>query len=102
LINKTNFNRIKKGAVIICSTWGIIDDSIIPDLLNKDIVSSISFDAAVEGDSKISLKLERFKEQIFFAPHIAYNTFESEMRQLDICVNNILSFVEGHPRNIVR
>lgn len=102
LINKSNYNKIKKVAVIIGSTWGIIDDSIIPDLLNRDIVSSISFDAAVEGDSKISLGLEQYKEQIFFTPHIAYNTFESEMRQLDICVNNILAFVEGHPRNIVK
>lgn len=102
LINKSNYNKIKKGAVIIGSTWGIIDDSIIPDLLNRDIVSSISFDAAVEGDSKISLGLGQYKEQIFFTPHIAYNTFESEMRQLDICVNNILAFVEGHPRNIVK
>lgn len=102
LINKSNYNKIKKGAVVIGSTWGIIDDSIIPDLLNRDIVSSISFDAAVEGDSKISLGLEQYKEQIFFTPHIAYNTFESEMRQLDICVNNVLAFVEGHPRNIVK
>ena len=102
LINKSNFEKIKKGAVIIGSTWGVIDDSIIFDLLNKDIVSFVSFDAAIEGHSKMSLRLEQFKERVFFTPHIAYNTFESEIRQLEICVNNIISFAEGHPMNIVR
>ncbi|MCI8291556.1 MAG: hypothetical protein HFJ97_02725 [Eubacterium sp.] len=100
LINASNYEKIKKGAVIIGSTWGIIDETIIDKMISENIVSNISLDAAIEANSKL-VNDNCNKERIFFTPHIAYNTKESEMRQLDICVDNIVSFINGEPKNIV-
>lgn len=102
LINVSNYERIKKGAIIIGSTWEIISESVFSKMIEDDIVSFVSFDAAVEANSKVSSELKQYKERVFFTPHIAYNTVESEVRQLDICVNNIVSFAMGCPNNIVK
>lgn len=101
MINMSNVNRIKKGAVIIGSTWNILDDSAILYALKEGIVRSISFDAAIEAGSHVMDELQNYPERVFLTPHIAFNTTESEIRQLDICINNILSFVNGNPKNIV-
>ena len=100
LINATNIKKIKKGAIIIGSTWGIIDESALNNALENGIVSYVAFDAAIESKDQVAISLLN-NAHVFLTPHIAYNTFESEVRQLDICVNNITSFRNGKPLNIV-
>lgn len=101
IINMDNIVKVKKGAVIIGCTWNIIEESAIIYALENELVSSISFDAAVEGGNSIDQALSRFGQRVFLTPHIAYNTFESEKNQIDILIDNILSFSLGNPKNIV-
>lgn len=101
LINMNNIVKVKKGVVIIGCTWNIIEYSAIIHALENKLISSISFDAAVEGGSAVEKKLSSFKERVFLTPHIAYNTVESEKNQIDILINNISSFSVGNPQNIV-
>lgn len=101
LINMSNIQRLKKGAVLVGSTWNIIDNNAMIFSLDNNIVKSISFDAAIEGDDYIEEKLKKYSDRVFFTPHIAYNTSESEIRQLNICVENICGFAKGCPQNIV-
>lgn len=102
MINMSNIYKIKKGAIIVGSTWNIIENDALLIALEKDIIKAISFDAAIEGNDIVLEKLKEIKSKVFLTPHIAYNTYESELRQLDICVNNILNYINGHPSNLVK
>ena len=102
LINLNNYEKIKKGAIIIGSTWDIVEEDALVKGINDNTISCVSFDAAIEGSGVLSKEfLDVSKDRIFLTPHIAYNTAESEKRQLDICLDNIVSFVSGIQKNIV-
>ncbi len=99
LINDSNIKTIKKGAILIGSTWGIVEEQALATAIYSGIISAVSFDVAIEANDKISNALKQGK--VYFTPHIAYNTLESEVRQLDICVENIVGFINGKELNIV-
>lgn len=103
MINLDNYTILKKGVIVIGSTWDVIEEDAIIEGVKNDVIKCIAFDAATEGASKVSEKLinSEYNNRVFLTPHIAYNTLESETRQLDICVNNIISFAKGTPINIV-
>lgn len=101
MINLDNINNIKNGAIIIGSTWGIIEGDAILFALKNDIVRAVSLDAAVEGGNNVEDEIKKYRDKIYLTPHIAYNTLESEKRQLDICINNITNYIKGTPQNIV-
>ena len=103
LINMTNYSKIKHGSILIGSTWGIAEENTIIKALNDGNLSYVSCDAAIEANnSKVSSELNALLgKRVFLTPHIAYNTSESEQRLLDICVNNIVSFANGIPANLV-
>lgn len=102
LININNYTSIKPGAIVIGSTWTVFEETAMIKGVLENRINAVSFDAALEGDTQIEKELAALEgERVFFTPHIAYNTAESEVRQLDICVNNIASFVAGRPINIV-
>lgn len=101
MINLTNIKSIKKGAIIIGSTWGIIESDAILFAVKNNIVRAVSLDAAVEGGKSIEEEIKKYRDKIFLTPHIAYNTLESENRQLDICINNIVNYIKGTPQNVV-
>ncbi|MDE6585153.1 MAG: hypothetical protein K2K80_00530 [Clostridia bacterium] len=99
LINSKNIASIKKGAILIGSTWGIISEDALISGIEKGNIGAIAFDAALEANDE---KIENLiGDKIYLTPHIAYNTEESEQRQLDICVENIISFINGNGKNIV-
>lgn len=101
IINLANVKSIKKGAIIIGSTWGIIENDAILFAVKNNIVRAVSLDAAVEGGNSIEEEIKKYRDKIFLTPHIAYNTLESENRQLDICINNIMNYIKGTPQNVV-
>jgi glycerate dehydrogenase len=39
-------------------------------------------------------------ENTVLSPHIAFNTTEAEARCSDICVENVVNFVEGRYQNV--
>ena len=102
LINVNNYKELKKGVIIVGSTWDIISEQVLIDGISDNTIGGIAFDAATEGSEKISAALSKMADsRLFLTPHIAYNTYESEVRQLNICIDNIISFVAGKPKNIV-
>ncbi|MCM1500358.1 MAG: 2-hydroxyacid dehydrogenase [Clostridium sp.] len=101
MINLSNIKNIKKGAIIIGSTWGIIENDAMLFAVKNDIVRAVSLDAAIEGGNSVEEEIKKYSDKIFLTPHIAYNTLESENRQLDICINNIVNYIKGTPQNII-
>lgn len=101
MINLNNIKNIKQESIIIGSTWGIIENNAMLFAVKNNIVRAISLDAAVEGGNGVEEEIKKYCNKIFLTPHIAYNTIESENRQLDICINNIVNYIKGTPQNIV-
>lgn len=99
LINSKNIASIKKGAILIGSTWGIISEEALISGIEKGNIGAVAFDAALEANDEKIKKL--IGDKIYLTPHIAYNTMESESRQLNICIENIIGFLSGYPKNIV-
>lgn len=101
MINSNNIHLLKPNAIIIGSTWGVIDEVALASAIMDGRVSYVSFDAALEGDSKLNDVIAGINTNVYLTPHIAYNTHESQTRQLDICVSNIENYLNGNPKNIV-
>ena len=94
-----NNKTVKKRCYFNGPKRGIVEEQALATAIYSGIISAVSFDVAIEANDKISNALKQGK--VYFTPHIAYNTLESEVRQLDICVENIVGFINGKELNIV-
>ncbi len=102
LVNLSNYTSIKRGAIVIGSTWSVFEEDAMVKGILDGTIQAVAFDAPFLDSRDIPQDFVALAgNRVFFTPHIAYNTAESEMRQLDICVNNIVSFAAGNPTNIV-
>lgn len=101
MLNKEKLDLIKKEAILVGATWDIIDiKALTKKLKNKEIYGA-GFDVAIEG-GKPDLPKEFLElENVVLTPHIAFNTQESKIRQVDICIDNIEAFLGNKPQNIV-
>lgn len=101
LINETNIKYIKKSAILTGATWGVVDENALIDALDLDLIGGAAFDLALEGPEKIK-NIELLQNKNFLCTfHNAYNTFEAEKRQLNICIDNIEAFLKGKAKNII-
>jgi phosphoglycerate dehydrogenase-like enzyme len=39
-------------------------------------------------------------DNVILSPHIGFNTVEAAKRCTDICIDNVVKFLEGHPQNV--
>jgi len=101
MLNIDNLKLMKKSAILVGTTWGVVDlNSLIHALKNK-LIFGAGFDVSVEG-SNIELPKELTElENIVLTPHIGYNTAEAKIRQVDICISNIEAYLKGKPENII-
>ncbi len=121
LINATNIQLIKKGALLINTARGaLVDTSALAKALDQGILSGAGLDV-LEGEDLIKeerqilskdfpadhLKtmLENHillnRENVVITPHIAFNSKEAFLRILDTTVANIKGYLEGKPDNVV-
>ncbi len=121
MINKENIKKIKKGAILINTARGsVVDTEALIEALDKGILAGAGLDV-LEGEELIKeekqllydkKKLEVLKElvkdhillakeNVVYTPHIAFYSQEALERILHTTIENILSFAEGKPQNIV-
>lgn len=102
--NMLNLNRLKtmkKNAILVGTTWGVVDlDALIYVLKNK-LIYGAGFDVSIEGSDIILPRELTELENIVLTPHIGYNTEEAKVRQVDICISNTEKYLKGEPQNIV-
>ena len=101
MLDAARLAKLKSGAVLVGTTWDVIDTGAAADLLGTGRLRALAFDVAVEG-ANISLP-ERLRvlDNVVLTPHTAYNTLDAQVRQADICIENIRAFASGSPANIV-
>lgn len=121
LINKSNIDLIKRGAVLINTSRGaLIDTDALVYALDKGILSGAGLDV-LEGEELIKEEdqlLHRdysqemlqtlirnhillHRENVVITPHIAFNSREALNRILQTTIENINCYKAGNPQNLI-
>ena len=99
LIGKKEIEAMKKGVVIVNTSQGkVVDEMALADALRSGKISYAGLDVlAKEPPSKDN---PLFKlDNVVFSPHIGFHTVEAKKRCSDICIDNVMKCLEGHPQN---
>lgn len=101
IINKDTIAKMKTGVMIINTSRGpLIKEQDLADALNNGKVTGAAVDVVSEEPIRADNPLLTAKN-IIITPHIAWAPKESRQRLMDVAVENLKAFVEGHPQNVV-
>lgn len=101
LIGLNEFNLMKDGVVIVNTGRGAVIDE---NALTENLKSGKVFSAGIDVYSKepVNKGNPLFNgPNAILTPHIGFNTEESEFSLSNIVKNNVVSFLNGHPQNVV-
>ncbi|MEG1781162.1 MAG: D-2-hydroxyacid dehydrogenase [Clostridium sp.] len=101
IINKENIAKMKNGVIIINNSRGpLIVEQDLADALNDGKVYAAGLDVVSTEPILGSNPLLKAKNCLI-TPHISWAPKESRQRLMDIAVENLRSFLEGNPVNVV-
>ena len=101
IINKDSIAKMKDGVIILNSSRGpLVVEQDLADALNSGKVYAAAVDVVSVEPIKANNPLLSAKNCII-TPHIAWAPKESRQRLMDIAVENLQSFINGSPKNIV-
>ncbi len=99
LMGKTEFDVMKRGVVIVNTSQGkVIDEKALVNALKSGKISYAGLDVFEKEPPNKDNPLFRL-DNVVLSPHIGFNTVEAAKRCTDICVDNVMKFLEGHPQN---
>jgi glycerate dehydrogenase len=101
IINKSSIAKMKDGVIIINTSRGpLIVEADLAEALNSGKVYAAGVDVVsvepIEADNPL-LKAKN----IFITPHIAWAPIESRKRLMNIAAENLRSYINRNPENIV-
>jgi glycerate dehydrogenase len=100
-INKETISKMKDGVIILNTSRGpLISEEDLRDALNSGKVAAAACDVVSTEPIKSNNPLLTAKN-IIITPHIAWAPLESRKRLLDYTIDNLVSFLEGNPINVV-
>lgn len=100
LIGKKEIEAMKTGAVIVNTSQGkVIDEKALVEALKSGKISFAGLDVFAEEPPAKDNPLFRL-DNVALSPHIGFNTVEATKRCTDICVDNVVRFLEGHSQNV--
>lgn len=101
LINKVTLAKMKRGAVLINTGRGpLVNEYDVAKALESGQLGGYGADVLCEEPPKADNPLLS-APNAFITPHIAWATLEARRRLVDIAIENIKSFVNGEPVNVV-
>ena len=100
-INKDNIAKMKDGVILINNSRGqLVVEQDLADALNSGKVYAAGLDVVstepIKGDNPLLTA-----KNCLITPHISWAAQAARQRIMDITVNNVKSFVEGNPTNVV-
>ncbi len=124
LINQTNIDKFKPGAILVNTARGdVVDAEAILHGFNSGILSGVGLDV-LEGEHELKEEAELMSKddhmsyeklkvlledhvlinhpKVIITPHIAFNTEEAKKEIMTITLDNIKSFEQGQPKNVVQ
>ena len=100
LIGKREFEAMKNGAVIVNTSQGkVIDEKALNEALKSGRISYAGLDVFEEEPPPKDNPLFELNNTVL-TPHIGFHTVEAAKRCTDICIDNVVKFLEGRPQNI--
>lgn len=100
IIGKKEIAAIKKGAVIINTSQGkVIDEKALVHALKSGKLSYAGLDVFKQEPPAKDNPLFKLDNTIL-SPHIGFHTVEAAKRCTDICIDNVVKFLEGHKQNV--
>ena len=100
LIGKKEIATMKDGVVIVNTSQGkVIDEKALAEALRTGKIGGAGLDVLEEEPPRKDNPLFKL-QNIVLSPHIGFNTTEAETRCSDICVDNVVTFVEGRRQNV--
>lgn len=101
MINKDTVSKMKKGSILINTGRGpLIDELDVAEALRSGQLGGYGADVMCKEPPEKDNPLFS-APNAYITPHIAWATFESRTRLMDIAVNNVKAFADGHPVNVV-
>lgn len=101
LINKENISKMKDGVILINNSRGqLVVEEDLADALNSGKVYAAGLDVVSTEPIKADNPLLKAKNCII-TPHISWAAQAARQRIMDITVENIRSFADGKPVNVV-
>lgn len=99
-IGKKEFGIMKKGAVIVNTSQGkVVDEEALIKALKSGRVSCAGLDVFEEEPPPKDNPLFELSN-VILTPHIGFHTVEAVKRCSDICIDNVVKFLEGSPQNL--
>lgn len=102
MVNKELLATMKPASLLVnTSRGGLINEGDLAEALNKGIIAGAALDVLSSEPPSGSNPLLHSKN-CWITPHVGWATFEARSRLMEVVVNNIKAFLEGHPENEVK
>ena len=102
LINQASIAMMKPSALLInTSRGGLIVDQDLADALNNGRITGAALDVLSVEPPPADNPLLHAKNCLI-TPHISWATAEARSRLMDIAVDNLKSFLQGNPVNVIK
>lgn len=100
-ISRERIALMKKSALIINTSRGpVADEQALADALNSGMIAGAGLDVLETEPMRSDCPLKNAKNCII-TPHVAWAPLETRMRLIGIVNNNIKSYLNGTPENVV-
>jgi phosphoglycerate dehydrogenase-like enzyme len=100
LLGKKEIEAMKNGAVIVNTSQGkVIDEMALINALKSGKISFAGLDVFAEEPPAKDNPLFKL-DNVVLSPHVGFNTVEAAKRCTDICIDNVVKFLEGRPQNV--
>lgn len=101
MINSETLSKMKPTAILINTARGmLINEADLAEALKEGKIAAAAMDVMASEPPKADNPLLS-APNCFTSPHIAWATFEARQRLMDVAVDNLRSYLDGHPRNVV-
>lgn len=101
LINNKTLSQMKSSAILINTGRGpLVDDEAVATALEQGTIAAYCADVLTTEPPQLDNPLLS-QPNAFITPHIAWATKEARFRLLQVAINNVHSFFNGHPQNVV-
>lgn len=101
LINTDTIGLMKKTAIVINTGRGpLVDDQAVADALKNKRIAAYCADVLTEEPPREDNPILKH-QNAYITPHIAWATVEARVRLLNVAIENVRTFLNGTPQNVV-
>ncbi len=102
MFNKEAFSKCKKTAYFVNTSRGpIVDEQELREALDEGLIAGAAIDVLEKEPMREKCPLKDAKN-IVITPHVAWAAYETRKRLFDIVEDNLKSYIEGNPKNVVK